>query len=234
MYLPNYSAYIAMRELSRAYPYDDETVLTLQIVYPEVTLPDNQRAQRLIGARIRLQVNIFCRYAGQTLFCHAVSDYKYAKQNGFPFRPYEAVLNYTVSCNEHCHLSIYRDRYEFTGGAHGNTMRYSDTWDLQTGALLPLSAFFEPDTDIRRILMEQILLQADENINRDPYIYFEDYPKRIEQNFNMEQYYLTPCGLVIYYQQYEIAPYATGIVEFTIPYETLNWQPNCAYPTPYR
>ncbi len=233
MYLPNFRAYITMQDMARTYPYNNETVLTLQVTNPEATLPDNRRAQRLISANIHLQVNLFCRYVGQTLYRKAIADYKFAKQNGFPFHPYQAVLNYTVPYNGHCHMSAYRDRYEFTGGAHGLTTRYSDTWDLQTGTLLPLSSFFNPGTDVQHILTEQIIVQADGNMQQNPYLYFSDYHQLIEQNFDENHYYLTSAGVAIYYQQYEIAPYATGIVVFIIPYSTLGWQPNCSNPTSY-
>lgn len=228
MYLPNYRAYITMQEMARSYPHNNQTVLTLSISYPEVIVPDNYRAQRLIGTRIHLQVNLFCRYAYQTLFRQAVADYKYAKQNGFPFHPYEAVLNYTVTYNGHCHLSAYRDRYEYTGGAHGTTIRYADTWDLQTGALLPLNAFFDDEDGMKDFLLEHIRIDADQNMAENPYIYFDNYRDLIGRYFSAEQYYLTTSGLAVYYQQYDIAPYATGIVVFTIPYETLGWQPNCS------
>lgn len=61
----------------------------------------------------------------------------------------------------------------------------------------------------------------------NPGVYFDDYRKLIAQYFNEEQYYLTPQGVAIYYQQYEIAPYSTGIVVFTVPYDVLGWKPSC-------
>ena len=49
-------------------------------------------------------------------------------------------------------------------------------------------------------------------------IYFEDYCKLVLDSFNPEQFYLVPRGntydLVIYFQQYDIAPYSTGIPTF--------------------
>ena len=52
-------------------------------------------------------------------------------------------------------------------------------------------------------------------------MYFDDYQDLIKKNFNPQSFYLTPNGLVIYYQQYEVGPYAAGIIEFTIPYEQI-------------
>ena len=46
---------------------------------------------------------------------------------------------------------------------------------------------------------------------------FEDYPYLLRNKFNQNHFFLRPGYIVIYYQQYEIAPYATGIPEFSIP-----------------
>lgn len=55
-------------------------------------------------------------------------------------------------------------------------------------------------------------------ISREPDIYFEDYRERISQYFREENFYCEPSGVVIYYQQYDIAPYSSGIRTFLIPY----------------
>ena len=55
-----------------------------------------------------------------------------------------------------------------------------------------------------------------------------NYEKNVEQYFNPEHFYLKPAGLVVYFQQYEIAPYSSGIPEFTIPYlEEYVLRPQC-------
>lgn len=124
-------------------------------------------------------------------------------------------------------LSVYIDKYEFTGGAHGSTVRSSDTWELSSGTNIPLYTFFKRGTDYERLLTEEIIKQAEYNMKQNPGIYFDDYKNLILKNFNQQNFYLTPQGLVIYYQQYDIAPYSTGIVEFTIPYKTIGWYPKC-------
>ena len=47
--------------------------------------------------------------------------------------------------------------------------------------------------------------------------YFDDYAKLIQNTFNPDSFYLFPGGVVIYFQQYDIAPYATGLPEFVLP-----------------
>lgn len=217
---------VAMRERKRNFTYGWTAVLTFSSSYPEIVSATGTAARR-INRRVRMQVEGFYRYASTELYRQAVKEYRDSLANGFPFRPYDAVLNYEVAFNADCFFSLYRDRYEYTGGAHGNTVRSSDTWSLKTGNRLALSDLFMPGENYRMILTEQILLQADENMRQNPGIYFEDYRALIVKFFNPESFFLTPEGLNIYYQQYEIAPYSTGIVVFTIGYGELGWRPSC-------
>ncbi|HBL67276.1 MAG TPA: DUF3298/DUF4163 domain-containing protein, partial [Firmicutes bacterium] len=101
----------------------------------------------------------------------------------------------------------------------GNTLRSSATWDLAQGVLRTLDTFYEPGADYQSYILETILKQAQDNLAQEPYIYFEEYQSSIKECFDPQSFYLSPDGLVIYYQQYAIAPYSTGIVEFTIPAE---------------
>lgn len=211
---PNERAGIVMHEIERAFLYGNTTALTLSIRYPNVTLCNCPCAQERIHAEIQAQVSFFLHDTSGGLYRQAVAAYHESLENGFPFRPYEAVLHYEITYNQDCHLSLYRDQYTYTGGAHGSTVRASDTWDLLSGRRIPLSAFFPAGQDYRASLIDQMTKQADENAE----VFFEDYPALIAQYFNEEHYYLTPSGVAIYYQQYEVAPYSTGIVVFTIPY----------------
>ncbi|MEL7609477.1 MAG: DUF3298 and DUF4163 domain-containing protein [Bacillota bacterium] len=223
----NFFARITLCRMKQTFPYNNTPMLTLSILYPKVALRRNPTAQNGINRRIKAQVCDFYRYASGDLYGQAIAAYKEAQENGFPFHRYDAMLQYEITYNQHCHLSLYRDQYEYTGGAHGNTIRSSDTWNLISGERIPLSDLFPAGQDYRALLIEQITKQADERMQQDPGIFFEDYRALISQYFNEEHYYLTPSGVAVYYQQYEIAPYATGIVVFTIPYAALNWHPSC-------
>jgi hypothetical protein len=220
------SANISMRETNRTYRYNNTGVLTLTIRRPEIRLPSRPEAQANINRRFALEAGRFYRHASSELYRQAVRSYQNAQKNGFPFIPYEAFMQFDITYNMSCYLSSYNDRYQFTGGAHGSTVRSSDTFSLKTGNRIPLSHYFSAGYDYRGFLLGQIIMQADANMQENP-IYFEDYRELIVRHFNPQSYYLSNTGLVIYYQQYEIAPYATGIVEFTIPYSTLGWSPRC-------
>jgi hypothetical protein len=49
-------------------------------------------------------------------------------------------------------------------------------------------------------------------------MYFENYSQLVNETFKANNYYLTKDGVVIYFQQYDIAPYAAGLPTFLIPY----------------
>lgn len=218
------SADVRMKEIKRRYLYKNTVVLTLSIRYPVIWLPVSRNAQNRINRTLQSQICYYQRYVSTSLYKGAMKEYQDAQKNGFPFRPYDAVMQYEISYNYNCYFSTYHDIYEFTGGAHGNTIRTSDTWNLKTGRRLPLSAYFPPGTDYQKLFLEQILIQADKEHSN----YFENYRELIVQNFNPKNYYLSEDGFNLYYQQYEIAPYSTGIVVFTVFYGIVGWFPQCS------
>lgn len=222
----NVSATIIPQKRNQDFTYEDVLVLTFEADYFQVRLPGGGPVETAINSRIQMQVDAFYEYASTTMYENAVETYQYTQEEGFPFNPYDAMLTYNVAYNQDCYLSMYRDQLEYTGGAHPNTLRYSDTWNLNTGAVVPLSGFFPSGFYYQRYLLAIILKEADRVMEQEP-IYFEDYRKLIVERFDPKNYYLSPCGLVIYYQQYDIAPYATGIVEFVIPFRVLKLPPSC-------
>ena len=47
-------------------------------------------------------------------------------------------------------------------------------------------------------------------------VYFPEYCQLVLETINFDSYYLTTKGIVIYFQQYDIAPYSSGLPEFVI------------------
>lgn len=121
---------------------------------------------------------------------------------------------YQISLNQKGLLSIRLENYAFTPpAAHGYTLVRSLTFDLNTGVIYGFSDLFKPDSNYKEVLNQIIEKQIKER--EIPLIgEFEG----VKEN---QEYYLTPDSLVIYYQLYELAPYAYGIVEFPIPYSEI-------------
>ncbi|MCI8519423.1 MAG: DUF3298 and DUF4163 domain-containing protein [Clostridia bacterium] len=146
------------------------------------------------------------------LYQSAVESYKFNKENGYPIMVYEVYRNFKVTYNMYDFVSLYIDEYTFTGGAHGNTIRTSQNWNLYQNCMIPLEDFFPNNP----YFMINILKEINEQIANDSEIYFENTCNLVLDTFNPRSYYLTQKGIVIYFQQYDIAPYSSGIREFLI------------------
>lgn len=154
-------------------------------------------------------------------YADAVELFQYSEENQFPFHMFEAFSVYTVPYHQKDLLSLYYDHYTYSGGAHGSTVRVSDTWNLKDGRRKDLYQLSGDPTETRKVILDRINEQIAVQIRSGEGMYFDDYIKLTADTFKPENYYLTPEGLVIYYQQYDIAPYASGIPEFTLP---LKWR----------
>lgn len=204
--------------------YKNTLVLKYEINYPQFESSIFTKSISIINQYYYVEAQRYKQYCETTLFKSAADDYNNSVANGFPVRAYESVVNFTVTFNQDCALSLYFDKYEFTGGAHGNTVRYSDTWDLQSGRRILLRELISTDYQSIYNIIEQ---EANQRIKAGEGMFFEDLRKNITDNFNPENYFINPSGVVIYYQLYTISPYVSGIQEFLIPYSNKVKKPEC-------
>jgi len=224
----NNRADIATNKLNRVFKHNNAPVLKLDIEYPVVLLPHGSGVQTRINLHYKNYARNFYRYAELTMLPAAIEQYEAAKKDGNPFNVYEAVMTYCVTLNGDCRMSAFADKYEYTGGAHGSTTRSSNTWDLQNGNHVKMVNLFGTDTRYRKTVIRKIQAEAEKSAAENPDIYFDNYRQLIEDNFNSQSFFLTPKNLNVYYQQYDIAPYSTGIVVFELPYESLGIErPRC-------
>lgn len=124
-------------------------------------------------------------------------------------------FDYRIKYNQNDLLSLVFLEYQFAGGAHGSTIQSGYTFDLNTGKQQSLADQFLPNVDYISVISKEVKRQIEARGLTDAL--FEPFTKiRPDQG-----YYLTDQGLVVFFQQYEIMPYAAGIQEFTIDYRDL-------------
>ena len=199
--------------------YNDVTVLNYRIEYPEFVGDSYRRGRRTVNqfykdAALALQNSI-----RGNLYQLAVDQYLFDVENGFPVRTFEALQTFKVTYNKSCIISVYFDNYQYTGGAHGLTNRTSQTWNLRTRRMIKLKDLYRCSGDYKAYIKRKVIEQINQQImQEDSGIYFENYEELVEQTFNPESFYSTPEGIVVYFQQYDIAPYSSGIREFLLPY----------------
>lgn len=198
--------------------YQGQTVLTYKVQYPQFTTFRTLPSLRNINTYYHQQALSLASELPATYYPQAVADLQSREELGAPFYPYEIQRPYTITYGQNCVLSLYLDEYIFTGGAHGTTTRASDTWNARNGERILLSALFPQDFDYAELLKGLIEEEIGRRNAQQSGLYFEDYADRVEQAWSEANFYLTPEALVLYFRQYDIAPYSTGIPTFAFPY----------------
>lgn len=169
-----------------------------KVEYPYVTGFENQEVQRNINDAIIGEVTSLL--SSQVLL---------PAQNTFK----EIIISYQIPLKTDNLLSIVFALYTDTGGAHGNTTFSSLTFNTNTGQVYDLEDLFKPNSNYMNVLSELAVREAEEA--EIPFI--ADY-KGVSDN---QQFYLTPNGIVLFYQVNEYTPYSYGLFRVTIPYDEI-------------
>lgn len=195
-----------------------QTLLRCKISHPSFISSRFYGAAAHMNHFYRAQARAFSQRCRDELFAMAVEQYEDSTAKGYPVRVFEAVETFEVTYNRDCVVSLWIDRYEYTGGAHGNTVRTSNTWNLRCGCRMKLEQMFTLPADYKDCLTAFINGRIAAQIAAGENVYFQDYKTKVAKAFDPENFYLTPQGIVIFFPLYTIAPYAAGIRTFTLPY----------------
>ena len=141
-------------------------------------------------------------------------DNEFNKVNGLDIKQYILNINNTIHYNDDDILSMTLEVYTYMGGAHGSTMDIPFNFDVKTGNRGVLEDFLGNNENYNKIIIDNIRRAVDKN----PDLYFKDILNKYEVLPYNQKFYLTKDGVVIFFDEYEVAPYAAGRVEFVIPY----------------
>lgn len=187
---------------------NSETAISIELKIPQITGMKIEQIQKSINEAMAAPT---LQMRDQNLK-DAREYYQDTQKTGEHFWQYEVASDYEVHYNQNGILSITTDNYQFTGGAHGGTERLPFNYDLNTGKSLQLKDIFTPGFDYQSIINAEVKRQ----IAQRPEIYFEG-SEGFKGIGNDRPYYIIPGYVVVYFAQYEIAPYASGMPEFKIP-----------------
>lgn len=194
--------------------YQDTVILKYRIEYPQFESTYYKMTIQRINKFYENKALEYQQFCENEFFNLAKEQYIGGIQQGFPVRVFEAMLTYNVTYSSNCIISLYFDKYEFDGGAHGRTLRDSESWNLQNNSLLKLEQLINCSEVYQSYIFENIIKE----IQTEPEVYFPDYENLVKQTFDSESFYCTYEGIVVYFQQYDIAPYVSGIRGFLLIY----------------
>ena len=91
------------------------------------------------------------------------------------------------------------------------------TFDLQTGARLSLTDIIgNSEEELKEIVTRYFA----EYISQAPEAFWEDALDTVRENINFNSdFYLNENGITFYFSPYELASYAAGFQEVTVPFE---------------
>jgi len=192
---------------------DGRLLATVSGTVPAVKNPSEGGA--VIDAFYADLLTQYVENAALTLQDSAASDERFSEED---FTHYAAELTARVERNDGVYLSVVCEMYEFTGGVHGNLALRSDTFLAATGERVGLYDLFAVG-EAEYLPFLQEFLAAE--LSKQPDLYYENAPQQVAQLFDPAHFYLTDEGLTLYFQMYDVAPYAAGVPTFTLPYSEL-------------
>ena len=198
--------------LEKELKYDNTVILKYHIEYPSIKIDNNRIGEERFNLYNKNLALALQKRSEEELYKDSIEQYKYNKENNYPIMIYEIYRNYEITFNSRNLVSLYADEYIFTGGAHGDTIRTSQNWDFNYNTLLQLYEFYPRNP----YFLLGILKNISNQILKNPDIYFEDNCNLVLNTFNPQNFYLTPRGIVVYFQHYDIAPYSSGIPTFNV------------------
>lgn len=162
----------------------------LNVYYPAVHLT-NPAVQHSINSKILQRTNELIRQQGY----EENSD---TEETGY----------YELKTNERNVLSLTLVNFAYSGGAHGLTVVVPLTFNVLTGKTYQLKDLFKKDSNYVSVLSKIVGAQIKE---RDIMVLGEYKGIKPDQDF-----YIADKSLVLFYQLYDLAPYAYGIPYFPI------------------
>jgi hypothetical protein len=136
--------------------------------------------------------------------------------------PYFTDISYTPTRIDQSVMSLFCNYSVYYGGVHPSYVTDSVTYDLSTGKSLKLGDILEESctsSDLYTLVDTALAPDADA-------LYF-DYQDWLKDIFSVDlnkitNWYFSQTGLCFHFAPYEIAPYSSGTIIATIPYEQLN------------
>lgn len=202
---------------------------------PTVTIPGNQKAQKAVQASLDQLLEEEVSYLQEELLPLAQKNYQALGKDA---RSAQAELNLSVQRSDNAVISVLADEILDTGGAHGSDRRSGWNYDTQTGQQL---TFQQLGDGFRDTAIALVTTQADQYAAS----LFEDYRNNISHvvldgTENAETvygysaaisptFYMTDQSIVFISREYELQPYAMGVLEFALPYSDFSGALNSAY-----
>ncbi|MCD8384037.1 MAG: DUF3298 and DUF4163 domain-containing protein [Clostridiales bacterium] len=204
-----------------SYSHEDGTqLLTVTTVSISVSIEGKPEAEESINADLQALLNQ-TGTANADLKTQVEADYEASLEEGWDWYAYESQLTAEVVRCDSQVLSIRFSGYSYSGGVHGYSFSYGRSYDVQSGSRLSLAFLSASGADFPTYALERVAELCGTEAYSD-LVYSADVDtESLSDVVSDEQFLLTTEGVVFLADPYVIGPYASGIIEFTLPYDEL-------------
>lgn len=162
---------------------------------------------------IYLKVNEACKECIETKIIDFMNYAKEPIQENFTYTLDVSYDDY--SYNDYLSFVFYTSMY--LGGAHPDNDIVTIVYDIKKNKLVTIKDLVEEKPDLLQILSKEsreILKKNDKILDNDMLL------SGTEANYdNFSNFAFTPMGLMLFFKNYQVAPYAAGSFKIIIPYE---------------
>ncbi|CBK74235.1 Protein of unknown function (DUF3298) [Butyrivibrio fibrisolvens 16/4] len=155
---------------------------------------------------------------------------EYAEEQGLEYEPIKYIDNNSVNVvrADDKIISFTVASYMDRGGAHGSTVYSGYTFDVNTGKQLTLENFGDKDkiVEVSKAYILSIIEESDDSAKE--MLYNDEvtsYKSAIDETFSngyTPEYVIDNRGIRFYFQPYDIAPYAAGLISFNVPFYAID------------
>ena len=140
-----------------------------------------------------------------------------AKQDAKSAAPPNSMgVSYKITAASKDFISALFSFYEYTGGAHPNTTTESFNYDLNRNAPVSLADLFTPNSNYLKVISDYSIMELKK---LETVSYAEEGAGPKIENFH--SWNITPLGLKITFDRYQVGAYAAGEHEVVVPYSVL-------------
>jgi len=227
---------VVTQESQNTYPTQDgsEALFYQQLQESTISMPSNLSVAHSVN--LALQENhTAAQQRSQELLSMAQANYEsmqiertknVSSENNALFYSYSYYTMDTVLRLDTSVFSMTTYYSSYTGGAHPNNTQQAINFDMGSGIQLSLADVLLPEGErgLESKILDWLQAKADDFGFNEP----QEYTSIVHEKFGADilneqtdSWYFSEGGLVAFFNPYEIAPYAAGIIKVEFPYSIL-------------
>lgn len=196
---------------------EDGTVIFHRSYQTVKLILSDSESQEAIAADLRGRIQDALKSTAEIESC-AQADYPLSDEY---WSAYFIDVTYTPTRIDRSVISLFANNTSYAGGPHPSLITESVTYDPVNGTELALSDILIEDYPAAE-LCTLILDALKERASELHYDYENVLKERFSEDYsNVSNWYFSGAGLCFHFSPYDIAPYSSGTIIATVPYDKL-------------